>query len=29
MLIVPINNDPFQVENDTLDFAVGAILSQK
>ena len=29
MFIVPTNDDPFQVENDTLDFAVGAILSQK
>ena len=29
MLIIPTNDDSFQVESDTLDFAVGAILSQK
>ena len=27
MLIVPTDDDSFQVENDTLDFAVGVILS--
>ena len=29
VLVVPTDNDPFQVESDALDFAVGAILSQK
>ena len=29
VLMVPINNDSFQVENNALDFTVGAILSQK
>ena len=29
MLVVPIDDNPFQVESDALDFAVGAILSQK
>ena len=27
--MVPIDDDPFQVESDASDFAVGAILSQK
>ena len=29
MLVVPTNDDPFRVKSDALDFAVGAILSQK
>ena len=29
MLVIPIDNNPFQVKSDALDFAVGAILSQK
>ena len=29
VLIVPTDNDFFQVKSNTLDFAVGAILSQK
>ena len=29
VLVVPIDDDLFQVESDALDFVVGAILSQK
>ena len=29
VLVVPIDNNPFWVESNALDFAVGAILSQK
>ena len=29
MLVVPTDDNPFRVESDASDFAVGAILSQK
>jgi hypothetical protein len=29
ILVIPINNAPYRLEVDTLDFAIGGILSQK